>query len=306
MNRALVTLWVAPLLEATVLFAAAPPARKVDPPALDGKVFENLEWREIGPASMQGRCTDVEGIPGDPSTVYVGAASGGVWKTTNAGTTWTPIFDKEAVQSIGDMALDPANPDVVYVGTGEANLRNSVSFGDGVYKSTDGGKTWKHLGLADTEHIARIVVSPRDPAEGLRGRHRPRLRPERRARRLHEHERRPDASRRCSTSTTGTARPTSTSIPQNPNILFATMWRFERKPWTFTSGSEQSGLYRSVDGGRTWSKLEKGLPKLVGRMGVKVAPSNPQGGLRARWRRTRARSTARTTAARRSPWSRRT
>ena len=275
MNRALVTLWVAPLLEATVLFAAAPPARKVDPPALEGKVFQNLEWRQIGPASMQGRCTDVEGIPGDPSTVYVGAASGGVWKTTNAGTTWTPIFDKETVQSIGDMALDPTNPDVVYVGTGEANLRNSVSFGDGVYKSTDGGKTWKNLGLADTEHIARIVVSPKD------------------AQRVYVaatgHAFGPNAERGVFMSANGGQsfdkvlylddRHGAADLdidPANPNILFATMWRFERKPWTFTSGSERSGLYRSTDGGRSWSKVEKGLPKLVGRMGVKIAPSNPK------------------------------
>ena len=121
MIRSRFTLAVAVALEAPILFAAPPSARKVEPPAFETKVFENLEWRQLGPASMQGRCTDVEGIPGDPSTVFVGAASGGVWKTTNAGTTWTPIFDKETVQSIGDMALDPTNPDVLYVGTGEAN-----------------------------------------------------------------------------------------------------------------------------------------------------------------------------------------
>ena len=275
MIRARFTLAAALALEAPSLLAAAPPARKTEAAAFETKVFENLEWRQLGPASMQGRCTDVEGIPGDPSTVYVAAASGGVWKTGNAGTTWTPIFDKEAVQSIGDIALDPTNPDVLYVGTGEANLRNSVSFGDGVYKSTDGGKTWKNLGLKDTEHVARIVVNPRDSQKVYVA--------------ATGHAFGPNPERGVFMSTNGGQSfdkvlylddqhgAADVDIdPANPNILFATMWRFERKPWTFTSGSERSGLYRSTDGGRTWGKVEKGLPKLVGRMGVKVAPGNPK------------------------------
>src|SRR5579859_4137293 len=114
---------------------------------LDSALFERLEFRSIGPASMGGRITDVEGIPGNAALVYVATASGGLFKTTNGGTTWTPIFDHEATISIGSFALDPHNPDVIWVGTGEANARNSVSFGDGVYKSLDGGKTWRNLGL---------------------------------------------------------------------------------------------------------------------------------------------------------------
>ena len=224
---------------------------------------------------MQGRCTDVEGVPGDPSLVYVGAASGGVWKTTNAGTTWTPIFDEEGVQSIGDIALDPTNPDVVYVGTGEANTRNSVSFGDGVYKSTDGGKSFKNIGLKDSEHIARILVSPKDPQRVYVA--------------AIGHVYGPSQERGVFMSQNGGERWENVLHiddqhgaadldldPQNPNIVFATMWRFQRKPWKFESGSEKSGLFRSQDGGRTWKKLEKGLPKLVGRMGVKLAPSNPR------------------------------
>ena len=112
---------------------------------------------------MMGRVADVEGVPGVPEIVYVGSASGGVWKTTNGGVTWTPLFDEMDYLSIGDMALEPGNPDVVYVGTGEGNPRNSVSFGNGVYKTTDGGKTWKHLGLADSERITRVLVDPRNP-----------------------------------------------------------------------------------------------------------------------------------------------
>ncbi len=276
MTRARATTVFSLLLAAPALLAAAPPAsKKAEPPPLEAKLFLNLEWRQPGPASMQGRCTDVEGVPGDPSTVYVGAASGGVFKTTNAGTTWTPIFDKEAVQSIGDIALDPTNPDVIYVGTGEANLRNSVSFGDGVYKSTDGGKTWRNLGLKDTEHVARIVVSPREPQKVYVA--------------ATGHAFGPNAERGVFMSTNGGQSFDKVLYlddqhgaadldidPQNPNLLFATMWRFERKPWTHTSGSERSGLYRSTDGGRSWSKVEKGLPKLVGRMGVKVAPGNPR------------------------------
>ncbi|RLE04304.1 MAG: hypothetical protein DRI99_04030, partial [Candidatus Aminicenantes bacterium] len=125
--------------------------------------FSQLAWRNIGPANMMGRITDIEGVPGNPQVVYVGTASGGVWKTTNGGITWKPIFDRQPVASIGDIALEPGNPEVIYVGTGEANLRNSVSFGQGVYKSTDGGKTWLHLGLEDTRHISRIVINPRRP-----------------------------------------------------------------------------------------------------------------------------------------------
>ena len=126
------------------------------PPSL----FERLEYRSIGPASMGGRTTDIAGVPGDPALVYVATASGGLFKTTNGGVSWTPIFDHENTISIGAIAVDPHNPDVVWVGTGEANARNSVSFGDGVYRTLDGGKTWRNLGLKDSRHISRIVINP--------------------------------------------------------------------------------------------------------------------------------------------------
>src|SRR5918999_391343 len=127
------------------------------------EAFSRLEYRSIGPAIMGGRIADVEGVPGDPNVVYVASASGGLWKTTNAGTTWKPIFERQGTISIGDIALAPSNPEVVWVGTGESKVRNSVSFGDGVYKSTDGGKTWQHMGLKNTERISRIVIHPNDP-----------------------------------------------------------------------------------------------------------------------------------------------
>ena len=248
----------------------AQPASGIDVAAL-----EHLEWRSIGPANMGGRTTDVEGVPGDPRVVYVGTGSGGVWKTTNGGQSWKPIFDEQPVASVGDMALEPGNPEVVYVGTGEGNPRNSVSFGNGVYKSTDGGQSWRHMGLAETRHISRIVVSPRDPSRVYVG--------------ALGHAFGPNEERGVYMSADGGESwervlhldqnhgVADLDIdPQNPNVLYAGMWRFERKPWTHLSGSEQGGLYRSVDGGKTWNKLEKGLPKLMGRIGVKVAPSNPR------------------------------
>lgn len=242
--------------------------------AEDTKVFDRLEWRSIGPANMGGRTADVEGVPGNPNIVYVGTGSGGVWKTINGGVTWKPIFERQGTISVGDIALQPGNPDVVWVGTGEANPRNSVSFGDGVYKSTDGGKTWNHLGLKDTRHIARILIHPTNPDIAYVG--------------ALGHAFGPNDERGVFITTDGGKTWAKTlfidnehgisdlEIDQgNPNILYAAVWRFERKPWTFVSGSEKGGVYKSIDGGKTWNKLTNGLPKLMGRIGVKAAPSNP-------------------------------
>lgn len=238
------------------------------------ELFRNLTWRNIGPANMMGRVADVEGVPGDPNIVYVGTASGGIWKTVNGGVTWTPIFDDQPVASIGDLALEPGNPDVIYAGTGESNVRNSVSFGNGVYKSTDGGKTWWHIGLEDTMHISRIVVNPKKPDViyvGALG-----------------HAFGPNKERGVFMSTDGGKTWDKVLYtddrhgvadmdinPQNPNIIYAGLWLFERKPWTFTSGDENGGVFRSIDGGQTWEKMTRGLPKLMGRLGIKVAKSNP-------------------------------
>ncbi len=242
--------------------------------AIDTKVFDRLEWRSIGPANMGGRTADVEGVPGNPNIVYVGTASGGVWKTINGGVTWKPIFERQGTISVGDIALQPGNPDVVWVGTGEANPRNSVSFGDGVYKSTDGGKTWNHIGLKDTRHISRVLIHPTNPDTAYVG--------------ALGHAFGPNDERGVFMTTDSGKTWAKTlfidnehgisdlEIDQsNPNILYAAVWRFERKPWTFVSGSEKGGVYKSIDGGRTWNKLTNGLPKLMGRIGVKAAPSNP-------------------------------
>ncbi len=238
------------------------------------EAFSRLEYRSIGPAIMGGRIADVEGVPGDPNVVYVGSASGGLWKTTNAGTTWKPIFERQGTISIGDIALAPSNTEVVWVGTGESKVRNSVSFGDGVYKSTDGGKTWQHMGLKETERISAIAINPQNPDivyVGALG-----------------HAFGPHEERGVFMTTDGGKTWTKTLYidnqhgvadleldPTNPNILYAGMWSFERKPWTHRSGSEKGGVYKSIDGGRTWNKLTNGLPKLIGRIGIRVAPSNP-------------------------------
>jgi photosystem II stability/assembly factor-like uncharacterized protein len=242
--------------------------------AAEVKALERLEWRSIGPANMGGRAADIEGVPGNPNIVYAATGAGGLWKTTNGGMTWAPIFERQGTISIGDIALEPANPDVIWVGTGESNVRNSVSFGDGVYKSNDGGRTWKHLGLKDSNTISRIVIHPSNPdivyvaAVG--------------------HAFGPNEERGVFMTTDGGKTWQKTLYvdsshgasdleidPSNPNILYAGMWNFERKPWTFRSGDEKGGLFRSIDGGRTWNKVTNGLPKLIGRIGVRTAPSNP-------------------------------
>ena len=238
------------------------------------EAFSRLEYRSIGPAIMGGRVADVEGVPGDPNVVYVASASGGLWKTTNGGTTWKPIFERQGTLSLGDIALAPSNPEVVWVGTGESNVRNSVSFGDGVYKSTDGGKTWQHMGLTDTERISAIVINPQNPDIVYIG--------------ALGHAFGPNEERGVFMTTDGGKTWAKTLYidnqhgvadleidPTNPNILYAGMWSFERKPWTHHSGSEKGGVFKSIDGGRTWNKLTNGLPKLMGRIGIRVAPSNP-------------------------------
>ncbi|HLJ50214.1 MAG TPA: hypothetical protein VKU01_29575 [Bryobacteraceae bacterium] len=260
-------------ISAASLMLLAAPAETDGPGGLNPALFERLMWRSIGPASMGGRVTDIEGIPGNPGLVYVATASGGLWKTTNGGMTWAPIFDHESTISIGDIAVDPHNPDVVWVGTGEANARNSVSFGDGVYKTLDGGKTWRNLGLKDTRHISRIVINPLNTnivyvaALG--------------------HNTGPSEDRGVFMTKDGgeTWKKVLYIDPQhgcadldmdvnNPNVLYATMWKFERRPWMFISGSEKTGVFRSTDGGATWKQLTNGLAKGFGRIGVRVAPSN--------------------------------
>ncbi len=245
--------------------------------AIDPGLLAGVSARSIGPAGMSGRVTAIAAVESNPNIVYIGAASGGVWKSTNGGLTWTPVFDDQPVASIGAIAVDPSNPDVVWVGTGEGNPRNSASIGDGVYRSPDGGRTWTHLGLEKTERIDRIVVNPSNPnvvwvaALGQEWGENP-------ERGIYKTE---DGGRSWNRvlyvdPRTGAA---DLSIdPRNPDKLFASMWQYRRWPWFFKSGGPGSGLFATSDGGRTWKRFaeEDGMPKGdLGRIGIAVSPSNP-------------------------------
>ncbi|MDX1571055.1 MAG: hypothetical protein R3200_11260 [Xanthomonadales bacterium] len=245
------------------------PAMAVD---VDSYTFGGVSARMIGPAVMSGRIASIDGVPGDPVTLYVGAASGGVWKSRDGGITFTPVFDDHA-QSIGVVHVAPGEPATVWVGTGESWVRNSVSIGDGVYKSTDAGESWTHMGLAESEHVGAIRISPNDAnvvfvcALGRlwsdneeRGVYRTRDGGETWEKVLHVDER------------TGCA--DLDMDPNNDRILYAAMWEFRRYPDYFESGGPGSGLYRSIDGGSSWERLGTGLPDGdLGRIAVAVAPS---------------------------------
>ena len=278
-----------PLPAAATPHANPPPARPAAGPAapVDSETTSGLGARNIGSAAMSGRVAAVTAVhEGDRLTVYVGAASGGVWKSTNGGTTFKPVFDHQPVQSIGAITIDPTNPKVIWVGTGEAWTRNSVSVGDGVYRSTDGGDNWTNLGLKESERIAKILVDPADPAtvyvcatgklwsdSDERGVYRT-----------------SDAGKTWSKVLAGSNPSTGCSMlsmdPQNPKTLYAGLWDFRRKGWTFRSGGDGpaapsgSGLFKTTDGGASWTRLDdqsaKGLPpKPWGRVAVSVAPSKP-------------------------------
>ena len=255
------------------LFAgpAVSAAGTVDPSLLAG-----MKARAIGPAAMSGRIAVIEGWAKNPELVWVGTASGGVWKSVNAGMTWQPVFDDQPVASIGALAIDPNNSDVVWVGTGEANPRNSVSVGEGVFKTLDGGRTWQRLGLEKTERISRIILHPDDPrvawvaAMGQAWGENP-------ERGVYKTEDGGKTWRRLLFVDERTGAADLTIDPSNPNKLFAAMWDYRRWPWFFRSGGPGSGLYVSHDGGETWRRLTEsdGLPKgNLGRIGVAVSRSD--------------------------------
>lgn len=238
--------------------------------------FGIMEARALGPGTMSGRITAIEGSLKDQGkTLYVGTAGGGIWKSTNAGTSYKPIFDKYC-QSIGALAIDPQNDKVIYAGTGESNTRNSVSIGNGLYKSTDGGDNWKKIGLDSTERISRIIVHPKNPDIIYVAVPGP-LWNDSEHRGLY---RSTDGGATWSKALYKDVKTGCAEIlmdPSNPEILYASMWQFRRLPYSFNSGGPGSGLYKSTDGGKTWKELTKGLPsKPFGRIAMNLAPSNPK------------------------------
>src|SRR5215469_1285095 len=246
--------------------SAAPAAAAVNP-----SLFGALRWRGIGPY-RGGRALAVAGIPGDANTFYFGAVAGGVWQTRDGGGTWTPLTDDTPISSVGAMAVAPSNHDIIYVGTGEAAPRGDMTYGDGVYKSSDGGKTWAHIGLPDTRQIGALIIDPNNPDIVLVA--------------AFGHAFGPNKERGVFRTSDGGRtwtkvlyRDENTGAidvsldPHNPSVVYAALWQARRLPWNFSSGGPGSGLYRSSDGGVSWKRLSgNGLPEgILGRIHVSVS-----------------------------------
>jgi len=242
---------------------------------MSAKTFKGLELRSLGPALTAGRIGDIVVEPGNRNHYWVAAASGGVWKTTNAGTTWTPVFDDQGSYSIGALAMDPRNPWVVWVGTGERHSQRSVSYGDGVYRTLDGGAHWQKMGLEESEHVGAIRVDPRDSdvvwvaaqgplwrSGGQRGLYQTSDGGQTWARMLHISD--------------------DTGVnevhldPRDPDVVYAVAYQRRRHVWTLVNGGPESGIHKSTDGGQTWRELSTGLPEVdLGRIGLCLSPADP-------------------------------
>jgi len=240
--------------------------------------INDLKWRNIGPANMVGRISDFEALDSDFTQVLVASASGGVWKSTNAGTTWEPIFDDYGSASIGDVAFFQKDPSIIWVGTGEECCRNSIAWGDGIYKSIDGGKSFTRMGLETTQTIGRIITHPTDPDivyaaatghtwgySGERGLYKT-----------------TDGGNTWLKLTNGLPNDGKTGAidlvmhPENPDIIYVSFWQRLRQPWRFDSGGPNSGIFKTTDAGSSWVELSKGLPKGdKGRIGLAISRSNP-------------------------------
>ncbi len=247
----------------------------------DPRLYSEMRWRCIGPFRA-GRTVAISGVPQQPNVFYMAAVNGGVWKTTDFGNTWFPIFDEQTSGSVGALAIAPSNPDILYVGSGEGLQRPDLAVGDGFYKSGDAGKTWTHLGLRDAQQITAIVVDPKNPDRVFVA--------------VQGHPYGPNAERGVFRSLDGgktfekvlykdenTGAADLVMDPRNPQILFAALWAARVAPWEIRSGEsfviQGSGLYKSTDGGSTWQQITKGLPgegDKIGRIGIAISPSNPK------------------------------
>jgi photosystem II stability/assembly factor-like uncharacterized protein len=265
---------------ALLVFCVAVPmfaqsSSKDTPDALSKVALDGIKLRAIGPAITSGRISSIAIHPANKSTWYVGAASGGVWKTVNSGISWSPIFENEASYSIGCVSIDPQNPYTIWVGTGENNSQRSVGYGDGIYRSDDGGASWKNMGLKTSEHIARIVIDPRNSnvlyvaaqgplwsAGGERGLYKT-----------------TDGGKTWTQSLKISENTGVSDIvfdPRNPDVLYASAYQRRRHAWTLIDGGPESTIYKSTDAGATWNKIESGLPSAqMGRIGLAISPVNP-------------------------------
>lgn len=241
---------------------------------MSSKTFDGLKLRSIGPAMISGRVVSFAVDPKNHAHFYVGAASGGVWKTENDGTTWTPVFEHEGSYSIGTVVLDPNDSNIVWVGTGESNSQRSVGYGDGIYRSEDGGKNWKNMGLKRSEHIGRIVIDPHDsnviyvaaegPLWGPGG-----------ERGLFKTNDGGKSWRNVLKISENTGVGDVAMDPENPDVLYATAYQRRRRVWTLIDGGPESAIYKSTDAGATWSKLKEGLPtEDMGRIGLAISPAD--------------------------------
>ncbi|HZO20933.1 MAG TPA: hypothetical protein VFB37_00425, partial [Steroidobacteraceae bacterium] len=270
MNRNRVAAVAGMLCALLMMYAGAVSAQ------VDSQLFSGMRWRQIGPF-RGGRVVAVSGVPGDPATWYFGAVAGGVWKSSNAGDTWQAVFDGQKIASIGAIAVADSNHDILYVGTGEACPRGNITYGDGVYKSVDAGKTWEHMGLDDTRQIGAVIVDPRNPEVVLVA--------------ALGHAFGPNEQRGVFRTADGGKtwqrvlyRDRDTGAidlafdPHHPDVVFASLWQMRRQPWSFSSGGPGSGLYRSSDNGLTWKQIQgHGLPAApLGRIGISVSGADGQ------------------------------
>src|SRR5436190_1142955 len=269
---------IAAVIVATFLHAAPPstPTSSPSTPKYDDKVFAGLELRGIGPALVSGRIVDVTVDPRDARVWYLATAAGGVWKTTNAGTTFTPVFDDQNSFSTGCVTIDPNDSLTVWVGSGENNSQRSVSYGDGVYKSTDGGKSWTNVGLAKSEHIGKIIVDPRDSNVVYVAAQGPLWNPGG-DRGLYKTTDGGKSWKAVLTISENTGVTDVVFDPTNPDTLYAASYQRRRHVYTLINGGPESAIYKSTDAGATWNKLTKGLPKEnMGRIGLAIPKQRPK------------------------------